>query len=216
MDNEAQVTQLEQALLNQAKSLAREESRNAEVACNRIRSEAAARLKLLEERETLAAKSDAERLVRRRIQAEETRLSGELDRLRWTLSETILSRVREALGDLARDHERYMPVLSGFLAEAAQSLPPGPLVAEVNGNDLERLHPRWSQFVRQAAPDREVELAGHGLPSVGGMRIRTADNRVRLDQTFESRLIRLAEDLARIAMEQLFAGKPNLDQLIQL
>jgi vacuolar-type H+-ATPase subunit E/Vma4 len=39
---------------------------------------------------------------------------------------------------------------------------------------------------------------------------------VRLDQTFESRLARLAEDLARSTMEQLFAGRPNLDQLIQL
>ncbi len=216
MDSEAQVNQLEQVLLGQAQSLAREELRNAEVACNRIRSEAAARLKLLEERETLAAKSDAERLVRRRIQAEETRLSGELDRLRWTLSETILTRVREALSALTRDQEKYVPVLSGFLAEAARSLPPGPLVAEVNGADLKRLHPLWPDLVRQATPDRKVELAGHGLPSLGGMRVRTEDNRVRLDQTFESRLNRLAEDLARIAMEQLFAGKPNLDQLIQL
>ncbi len=216
MDSESQVNQLEQVLLGQAQSLAREELRHAEVACNRIRSEAAARLKLLEERETLAAKSDAERLVRRGIQAEETRLSGELDRLRWTLSETILSQVREALRDLTQDQERYLPVLSGFLAEGARSLPPGPLVAEVNGADLDRLHALWAEFVRQAAPDRQVELAGHGLPSLGGMRVRTADNRVRLDQTFESRLTRLAEDLARVAMEQLFSGRPNLDHLIQL
>jgi vacuolar-type H+-ATPase subunit E/Vma4 len=61
-----------------------------------------------------------------------------------------------------------------------------------------------------------VELAAHGLPSVGGMRIRTADNRVRMDQTFEARLTRLEENLARSAMEQLFSGRPNLDQLIQL
>lgn len=216
MASESQVDQLEQVLLGQAQSLAREELHNAEVASNRIRSEAAARLKLLEERETLAAKSDAERLVRRRIQAEETRLSGELDRLRWTLSETILSRVRDALGALTQDQGRYLPVLSGFLAEAARSLPPGPLVAEVNGTDLDRLRPLWPEMVRRDAVGRQVELAAHGLPSLGGMRIRTTDNRVRLDHTFEARLTRLAEDLARMAMEQLFAGRPNLDQLIQL
>jgi V/A-type H+-transporting ATPase subunit E len=170
----------------------------------------------LEERETLAAKSDAERLVRRRTQTEETRLSGDLDRLRWTLSETILSRVKEALGALTQDTEHYFPVLSGFLAEAARELPPGPLVAEVNGSDLDRLRPLWPKWLRQTVPDRQVELATHGLPSVGGIRIRTADNRARLDQTFEARLTRLEEDLARSAMEELFAGRPNIDQLIQL
>ena len=216
VESESQVDQLEQALLSQAQSLAQEELRNAEVACSRIRNEAAARLKLLEERETLAAKSDAERLVRRQTQAEETRLSGELDRLRWTLSETVLSQVKEALGALTQDPEHYFPVLSGFLAEAARELPPGPLVAEVNGADLDRLRPLWPEWLHQTAPDRQVELAAHGLPSLGGIRIRTADNRVRLDQTFEARLNRLAEDLARSAMEKLFAGKPNLDQLIQL
>jgi V/A-type H+-transporting ATPase subunit E len=216
MESESQVAQLEKALLSQAESLAREELRNVVVACSRIRSEAAARLKLLEERETQAAKSDAERLLRRRMQSEETRLSGELDRLRWTLSETILSQVKEALGALTQDTEHYLPVLSGFLAEAARELPPGPLVAEVNGADLDRLRPLWPEWLRSTVPDRKVELAAHDLPSVGGMRIRTADNRVRLDQTFEARLTRLKDDLARSAMEQLFAGKPNLDQLIQL
>jgi V/A-type H+/Na+-transporting ATPase subunit E len=216
MENESQVSQLEAALLSQAQTLAREELRNAEVVCNRIRSEAAARLKLLEERETLSAKADAERLFRRRIQAEETHLSSELDRLRWTLSEAVLSKVKNALQALAQDQLRYFEVMSMFLAEGARTLPAGPLVAEVNATDLNRLRPVWADFSRKAAPDRKLDLAGHDLPSIGGMRIRTEDNRVRLDQTFESRIARLEEDLARIAMEQLFSGRPNLDQLIQL
>jgi V/A-type H+/Na+-transporting ATPase subunit E len=216
MENESQVSQLENALLNQAQTLAREEMRNAEVVCNRIRTEAAARLKLLEEREILSAKTDAERQLRRRIQAEETRLSGELDRLRWTLSETVLTKVKEALHDLTQDADRYFPVLAGFLSEAARTLPAGVLVAEVNAVDLDRLHPIWVDFISKAAPDRKVELAGHGLSSIGGMRIRTEDNRARLDQTFETRFERLKTDLARVVMEQLFSGRPDLDQLIHL
>ena len=95
-------------------------------------------------------------------------------------------------------------------------LPSGVLVAEVNATDLSRLHPVWEDFARKAAPGQKVKLTGHGMPSIGGMRIRTDDNLVRLDQTFESRMVRLEEDIARIAMEQLFSGRPNLDQLIQL
>lgn len=216
MQNESQLSQLESALLNQAQTLAREELRNVEAVCDRIRSEAAARLKLLEERETLSAKSDAERLFRRRVQAEQTRLAGELDRLRWTLSEAVLSKLNEALVELTQDQERYHAVLSAFLAEAAHALPPGSLVAEVNAADLNRLHPQWEVFSAKAAPGRQVKLDSHGLPSIGGMRIRTGDNRARLDQTFESRMARLKQDIARVAMEKLFSGQPDLDQFIQL
>ncbi|MGA7178427.1 MAG: V-type ATP synthase subunit E family protein [Thiobacillaceae bacterium] len=216
MESETQVSQLETALLNQAQTLAREEMRNAEVVCNRIRSEASARLNLLEEREILSAKADAERLFRRRVQAEETHLSGDLDRLRWTLSEAVLSKVREGLISLTQDQTRYFEVLSAFLAEGVHTLPAGRLVAEVNATDLSRLHPVWADFTRISVPDCDIELAGHNLPSIGGMRLRTEDNRVRLDQTFESRMARLEQDLARVAMEQLFSGRPNLDQLIQL
>jgi hypothetical protein len=46
------------------------------------------------------------------------------------------------------------------------------------------------------------------------MRIRLADNRARVDQTFEARQTRLADELARVAMEQLFASAPDLDSLV--
>jgi V/A-type H+-transporting ATPase subunit E len=62
----------------------------------------------------------------------------------------------------------------------------------------------------RAAPGRTVVLAGHGLPSIGGIRVRLADNRARLDQTFEARLARLADELARVAMEHLFASASGL------
>jgi vacuolar-type H+-ATPase subunit E/Vma4 len=216
MESQTQVSHLEAALLNQARTLAREELRNAEISCNRIRADAAARLKLIEQREILSVKADAERLYHRRIQSEETRLSGDLDHLRWTLCQAILTRVKGTLEELTQDTNRYFPVLAGFLSEAARNLPAAALVAEVNAADLERLKPVWPEFVTNAAPDRRVALASHGLPSVGGIRVRCEDNRARVDQTFETRIDQLQADLARVAMEQLFSGKPDLDQLIHL
>ncbi len=91
MDAEAQVSQLEQALIHQAESLAREQRQNAEAAREQILAEAATRRKLAEEREILAARIEAERRVRRQIQAAETRQAAELDRLRWALTESTLS-----------------------------------------------------------------------------------------------------------------------------
>jgi V/A-type H+-transporting ATPase subunit E len=214
MEADAQVSQLEQALLQQAETLAREQLQNAESARVRILAESAEKLKLVEEREVLAAKVEAERLVRRQSQAAETRLAAELDRLRWALTEATLSEVKTAFRKLVQDEARYLETLEAWLAAAAQALPPGDLVAEVRPEDEHRLAPLWQERVARAAPGRAVTLAVLGLPSEGGIRVRLADNRARLDQTFEARQARLADELARVMMERLFASTPDLGTLI--
>ena len=214
MEADAQVSQLEQALVQQAETLAREQLQNAESARARILAESAEKLKLAEEREILAAKVEAERLVRRHSQAAETRLAGELDRLRWALTESVLSEVKTAFHALVQDETRYLGVLEAWLAAAAQALPKGDLLAEVRPEDEKRLLPLWAEITVRAAPGRVVTLASHSQPSVGGIRVKLADNRAQLDQTFEARQARLADELARVAMERLFASAPDLGTLI--
>jgi V/A-type H+-transporting ATPase subunit E len=214
MEADSQVSQLEQALLQQAETLAREQRQNAESARARILAESAEKLKLAEEREILAAKVEAERLVRRQTQAAETRLAAELDRLRWALTEATLAEVKIAFRKLVQDEARYLAVLEAWLAAAAQALPPGDLVAEVRPEDEKRLAPRWAEMTARAAPGRSVTLAAQGIPSEGGIRVGLTDNRARLDQTFEARQMRLADELARVAMERLFASAPDLGTLI--
>jgi V/A-type H+/Na+-transporting ATPase subunit E len=214
MEADAQVSQLEQALIQQAGTLAREQLQNAESARARILAESADKLKLAEEREILAAKVEAERLVRRHSQAAETRLAAELDRLRWALTEAVLSEVKTAFHTLAQDEARYLGVLETWLAAAAQALPAGDLLAEVRPEDEKRLLPAWAGMSARAAPGRVVTLTSHSQPSEGGIRVRLADNRAQLDQTFEARQVRLADELARVTMERLFASAPDLGTLI--
>lgn len=214
MEADTQVTQLEQALLQQAESLAREQLQNAEVARARILAESAEKLKLAEQREILAAKVEAERLVRRQTQAAETRLAAELDRLRWALTEATLAGVKTAFRERVQDAPRYLQTLEAWLAAAARALPPGDLVAEVRPEDERRLAPGWAELAARAAPGRTVTLASHGHASEGGIRVRLADDRARVDQTFEARQARLADELARVAMERLFASAPDLGTLI--
>lgn len=214
MEADTQVEQLEQALLEQAESLAREQMQNAEATRARILAESAEKLKLAEEREVLAAKIEAERMLRRHTQAAETRLAAELDRLRWALTEATLAEVKIAFRQRVRDDARYLQTLEAWLAAAAQALPPGDLVAEVRAEDEARLAPVWAGLAARAAPGRRVALAVHGLPSEGGVRVRLADDRARVDQTFEARSARLADELARVAMERLFASAPDLGTLI--
>jgi len=214
MDTDTQVTQLEAALLHQAETLAREQRQNAEAVCARILAESADKLKLAEEREVLAAKAEAERMVRRQSQAAETRLASELDRLRWALTEATLSGVKLAFQDLVDDEAAYLGVLEQWLAAAAQALPAGDLVAEVRPEDEKRLAAGWAELIARAAPGRKVILSSHSHPSEGGIRVRMADNRAQVDQTFEARQSRLSDELARVAMERLFASAPDLGTLV--
>ncbi len=213
MEADAQVTQLEQALIRQAESLAREQRDRAESGKARILNEATERIRHAEEREVLAAKGEAERMVRRQAQAAETRLAAELDRLRWALTEATLSGVQMAFQELVDDDERYLAVLEKWLATAARELPPGELVVEARPDDQHLLTQHWVELTTRAAPGREVKLDLHGHISEGGIRVRMADNRAQLDQTFEARQSRLADDLARVAMERLFASAPDLSVL---
>jgi len=214
MEADAQVTQLEQALIRQAESLAREQRERAESGKARILNEASVRIQMAEEREVLAAKAEAEKMVRRQTQAAETRLAGELDRLRWALTEATLSGVQVAFQELVGDEARYLEVLEQWLAVAARELPAGDLIAEVRPADQPRLATVWDAMKQRAAPGRKVELATHELLSEGGIRVRLASNRAQLDQTFEARQARLADELARVAMERLFASAPDLGTLV--
>jgi vacuolar-type H+-ATPase subunit E/Vma4 len=215
MEADAQVSQLEDALIRQAETLAREQRQNAESAKARILKEGADRLKLAADREGLAARDEAERLVRRQVQAAEFRMSAELDRLRWALTEDILSGMQLAFRDLVKDDRRYLDLLEGWLASAARMLPAGDLVAEVRALDHPRLEPTWAGMVARAAPGRKVELHAHGSMSEGGIRVMLADRRAQVDQTFEARRSRLADEIAREAMEHLFAATPNLGTLLR-
>lgn len=214
MDADSQVTQLEAALLHQAETLAREQRQNAEVVRARILAESADKLRLAEEREVLAAKAEAERMVRRQTQAAETRLASELDRLRWALTEATLSGVKLAFQELVNDEVAYLAMLELWLAAAAHALPAGDLVVEARPEDEKRLATGWSELAARAAPGRKVALSSHSQASVGGMRVRMADDRAQLDQTFEARQSRLAGELARVAMERLFASAPDLGTLV--
>jgi len=214
MEADAQVLQLEQALIRQAESLAREQRERAESGKARILTEASEKIRMAEEREVLSAKTESERIVRRHTQAAETRLAAELDRLRWALTESCLSGVKLAFQELVADDARYLAVLEQWLAAAVQALPEGDLVAEVRAADQPRVAPLWKDMAARAAPGRKVELATHGLISEGGLRVRLADSRAQLDQTFEARQSRMADDLARVAMERLFASAPDLGTLV--
>ena len=203
--SQLEVSQLEAALLHQAQTQAREQHQTAELAKARILQEATDRMKLAEAREILLAKADAERMVRFKVQATETRLATELDRLRWALTEAALSEVRQAFRQLVQDEHAYLDVLAVWLAAADRALPPGDVLVEVRAADQARLQKHMETLASQIQSGRKVAWGVHDKYSEGGFCVTLANHQARMDQTFEARQARMADDLARVVMSHLFA-----------
>jgi V/A-type H+-transporting ATPase subunit E len=209
MNDVAKVDDLKAALLTRAKSLADEYLERARRGREHILEEANERLRLNEERETLNAKALADRVYRRRVQSSELRLQADLDQLRWSLVESVMTGVRERLIQLVEDNKTYLPMLQGFLAQAAQAIERDKLTAQVNARDLKRLRARWDEFAKQVAPTKEITL-NKGGDWIGGIVVQSQDTTISVDNTFEGRITRLQDELNNLVSERLFASASQL------
>lgn len=209
-----QVTELESAILQRANRLAVEFRQRAERSRDNILREASDRLRLHEEREVLLAKAMAERAYRRQVQANELRLRAQMDQVRWNLAKEVQERLLGRAATFLQDEERYLPVLTRLLATAAGEFPAdADLVAEVNAQDRQRLVPRWAELVEDAVPGRSIALAAEPVRCTGGVVLRTPDNRVRVDNTFEGRMQRLETRIYQTIVERLFPGQTDVQSL---
>ncbi|MCB1758530.1 MAG: V-type ATP synthase subunit E [Gammaproteobacteria bacterium] len=197
-----QVEELEAAILARANRLAAEYKQRAERSRDNILSSASERLHLREEREVLLAKAKAERAYRRRVQANELKLHKEMDHLRWNLVTGVQAQLTGRMSALCADREQYRPLLQTLLAKSAALIEKRELVAEVNAQDLEWLQPDWSEFTAGIAGKR-IELSRTPIRTIGGILVRSHDNRIRVDNTFEGRLERLAGQLHQTIIERL-------------
>ncbi|MES9898441.1 MAG: V-type ATP synthase subunit E family protein [Sedimenticola sp.] len=198
-----QVNELELAILSRANRLAVEYRERAEHSRDNILRDAHEKLHLREEREVLIAKSKAERSYRRQVQSNELKLHKEMDHLRWNLVEGVLERLTDRMKALADKEQEYLPLLKAFIHKGTRAFEQRELVVEVNARDLERLQSIWESFAQEAAPDKQLTLSTTPTETLGGVLIRTEDNRIRLNNTYEGRLERLSSHLHQVIIERL-------------
>jgi V/A-type H+/Na+-transporting ATPase subunit E len=215
MTQEAQVQELEAALLSRARSLADEHLRSAKAARERIVAQYNEKLRLREEKEVLAAKQLAEKQYKRKVQAAEIRMQSELDRLRWNLVQAVMEQVKQQFIAMTRNESAYLAWLKVHLAESGAGLPSGNLVVCLNATDQKRLAPHWDALCAAALPGRQVAMAGDSCAAAGGFIIETENRRMRLDETLEGRMERLQAELHRAIMEHLFASVPDMGALFR-
>ncbi|MCP4994913.1 MAG: hypothetical protein GY934_14185 [Gammaproteobacteria bacterium] len=186
-----------------ANRLATEYRERAKHSRDNILREAHERLHLREEREVLLAKSRAERIYRRQVQANEQKMHKEMDHLRWNLVQGIQEQLAEKMKLLIADRERYREFIKSLLAHGSNQFQRKELVAMVNANDLQWLQSEWEGLVQEAVPDKQITLSALSIDTLGGILIRSQDNRVRLDNTFEGRIERLGTQLHQVIIERL-------------
>lgn len=203
------VSELEAAILQRASHLAEEYRQRAKRSRDSILGEANERLHLREEREVLVAKAKAERTYRRMVQANELRLDGQMDRLRWELVQCVRDRMADRFRELMDDRDRYLGLLRELLGQASAAIDGETLVVELNRRDHEALEASWEAFAREAVPGRKLELGPECPTCLGGLLVRTPDNRMRVDNTFEGRMQRLEPRILQTIVERLLPQTPE-------
>jgi V/A-type H+-transporting ATPase subunit E len=201
-----QVQELEQAILARAERLAAEYRERARRKRDVILRDAAERLRLREQREEDLAKSLGERSFRRQVQASELKMQSHLDRVRWNLVTDVERRLRERMRRFMANEAAYLASLEAYLKDAARQIESDDLVAELGSSDHRLLADRWEAIATEVAPRKSLHLAPEPIETLGGALVRSADNRIRVDHTFEGRLERLRNRIRQVIMERLLPG----------
>ena len=208
MTDPKQVEALEKALLERAQQLADEYIERGKRGRDHILEEANERLRIREEREMLVAQEIAERAYRQRVQAAQIGLQKALDQHRWRLLEGVRARIPGRIEEFTACEEDYLPLLRRLIVQAAKRIENDVLVVALNARDRQRLVSEWETFV--GGTDKEIRLADETLETLGGAVVRSADNRILVDNTFEGRQRRFETALLQILMGRMFPHSAEL------
>jgi len=207
MSTNTQLEQLENAIHKRAQSLADTHLQAAQQQREKILADSVKRLHQREEHETEIAKAAAEQEYRRRVQASEIKMQAELDQLRWTLVQSIISDLQEHLKKLCQQETTYINLLKQYLQSAAALFEDNDLVAVVNAHDHTLLVPQWDDIVKDCVPEEQrCTLATNTEHFTGGLLVRNQEDRIRVDNTFEGLITRLQNELYQVITAQLFAS----------
>ncbi|MBT2970724.1 MAG: hypothetical protein B6D72_10290 [gamma proteobacterium symbiont of Ctena orbiculata] len=198
-----QVEALEKAILERAELMANECQSRAEAGRKNILREASERLHLREEKETLLAKSLADRAYLRKVQADELKLHSKMDHMRWNLVQVVVDRLQQRMQSLIQDEATYFELLQAYLQQAAEQIEEASVLVSVNAEDLRRLKSKWESLTANLVPGKHFELLDESIETVGGCLITTADQRIQIDHTFEGRLERLQRKVHQALVERL-------------
>lgn len=205
MNNQSnQVDALKQAMLDRARKLAAEHIAQGSQSRQKILEATHEKIQLMEQKELLLAKTQAEREYLRKVQAREIQLQAELDRNRWGMVQVVVDKLTKYLRELPDKQTEYRKILIKLLAQANKLLKQDNAVAYLNQQDYQQFSPQWQQIIEQVG-NTTLLLSDHTINSSGGVKLISQDGDIMVDNSFEGLLSRKQEELHNVIFERLFA-----------
>ncbi|MDJ0882212.1 MAG: V-type ATP synthase subunit E family protein [Gammaproteobacteria bacterium] len=206
-NDDNQVEALKEAILKRAQQLAAEHEREGEMTRDKIIKDTREKIKLMEEKELLAAKVQADREYQRKVQASELHMQAEQDRNRWGLVQSVLDAVEQQISELYKDKELYEKMFRALLKQSVEKIGHVSLVAHLNPEDLNRLEKDWEQLVKECCGKNvKIRLSKEICDCSGGFKLVSEAGDIMLDNTFEGLLLRKNSELQRLIFERLFSS----------
>ena len=206
MNAPVRIDDLQNALVARAKTLADQYLIRAKRDRDLLLVEASERIKLRDEREQAAARASGERAYRQQVQAEELKLRADMDRLRWVHVQAVMDALRGRMTEIVQDKAKYQALLRELIITAVRSIEADALVVQLNTHDYAQLHADWSNFIGTAVSGKTIALSDEPNERSGGAIVASADNTIRVDNTFEGRIARFEAELEQVIIERLFAA----------
>jgi V/A-type H+/Na+-transporting ATPase subunit E len=207
-----QVLELEQAILARAQQLADQYAGQAQKMRDTILREAEQRLRQREQREEAIARELGERHYRQRVQAAELKLQSNLDRMRWNLVRRVEDRLAERMQALIENEAAYLEHLRALLRVSAEEFESDSITVHCNAEDRERLQAHWAE-IEAELPGKKLRLDAEPIETLGGVLLKSADRRIRVNNTFEGRMARLRLRLQQAILERLLPASPESGNL---
>ena len=209
MSDQQDTQALADALLARARRLAEEERQLAGHERTRLLRSAHERIEQQRHQIETTAALQGERHYRQMVQRAELGIRAKLEKLRWTLIQSVTADLTDALSRLHDDPDRYHQLLLSLLREGCEALPGTRLVAQLNNRDFTALHAEWSQFLEEAGCTQAIDLSEERCDCSGGILLSNEAGDIRFDNTFEARLERLRPRIEQGIDETLFGTREN-------
>jgi V/A-type H+/Na+-transporting ATPase subunit E len=207
-ESENQVRALQNAIIKRAHELNEEHISQGQMTRTRIMEDARAKVKLMEQKELLAAKENAEREYQRRVQANEIQLQASMDRHRWGLVQSVMDKVHQQVTQITSDTRVYDKIFNQLLVDGVNMLGQSKQVAMLNHRDMKNYTGSWKKMVEGLGV--EVELSEELCDCSGGLRLQSVDGSMMVDNTFEGITSRYEDELLRTIFERLFSRVPSM------
>lgn len=206
MNAPVKIDDLQNALVARARALANQYLIRAKRDRDLLLAEASERNKLRDEREQVTARANAERAYRQQVQAEELKLRADMDRLRWVHVQAVMDSMRDRVSEVVQDQVRYQALLRELILNAARCIEADALVVQVNTHDYASLHSDWAKFLGEGVVGKTITLSDEPNERSGGAMVTSAENNIRVDNTFEGRSARFEAALEQVIIERLFVA----------